>query len=244
MPDRRSHRGAHPEDAALFAAANVPRLRDAVGDVSWLLTRGYAEPSALKVVGDRYALDARQRTAVMRCACSDDALARRRARLEPVGALRGGQVLLDGYNVLLTVEAALGGGVILGARDGCFRDLASVHGTYRSVEETRPALRLIGRTLAEAAPATCTWYLDSPISNSGRLRQTMEHVARERGWAWNVQLVPDPDRVLSAAGDDAVVASADSVILDACARWTNLARAVVARHVLGAFVAKLGAGDA
>ena len=29
-----------------------------------------------------------------------------------------------------------------GRRDGCFRDLASVHGTYRRVEETRPALEL------------------------------------------------------------------------------------------------------
>src|SRR5947208_11694766 len=73
VPDHRTHRGPHPEDAGLFAPAAVPDLRAATGDLSWLLTRGYASPSALKVAGDRYHLNARQRIAVMRCACSDAA---------------------------------------------------------------------------------------------------------------------------------------------------------------------------
>jgi hypothetical protein len=239
MPDRRSHRGAHPEDATLFAPPNIPCLRDAVGDFSWLLSRGYADPSALKVVGDRYALDARQRTAVMRCACSDAALTRRRAHELPLSALRGQPLLLDGYNVLLTSEAALGGGVILAARDGCYRDLASVHGTYRSVDETRPALTLIGETLAATGAAPITWYLDSPISNSGRLKTTVRDVAQSHGWSWDVQLVPDPDPVLAAAGDGVVVASADSMILDRCARWTNLARGVVESRVARPFLVDL-----
>lgn len=244
MPDRRSHRGAHPEDAKLFAPENVPRLRAAVGDFSWLLSRGYAEPSALKVVGDRYALDARQRTAVMRCSCSDQALARRRIREMPLTGMLNEPLLLDGYNVLLTVEAALGGGVILAARDGTYRDLASVHGTYRSVEETRPALERIGDTLAAAGPSAITWLLDSPVSNSGRLKSVMAAVAAARGWAWEVQLVPDPDPILSAAGDGAIIASADSMILDRCGRWTSLARGVVAARVRGAFLVDLAVADA
>ena len=67
MPDHRTHRGPHPEDAGLFAPAAGPGLRAATADLSWLLSRGYASPSAMKIVGDRYALDARQRMAVMRC---------------------------------------------------------------------------------------------------------------------------------------------------------------------------------
>ena len=52
------------------------------------------------------------------------------------------QVLaIDGYNVLTSIEAALAGGIILEARDGCFRDVASVHGTWRKVHETVPAIR-------------------------------------------------------------------------------------------------------
>ena len=228
MPDTRSHRGPHPEDAKLFAPDVWPRLRAAVADLSWLLTRGYALPGALQVVGNRYELEARQRQAVTRSACSDDALARRRGAEVPAAALAGAALLLDGYNVLTTVEAALGGAVVLLGRDGACRDIAGIHGTYRRVEETLPALRRVGAYLHAAGAARCAWYLDAPVSNSGRLRGVIEDVAREAGWPWAVHVVPNPDAVLSGA-TGAVVASADSVILDRCGAWVSLAREVVRR---------------
>jgi hypothetical protein len=241
VPDKRTHRGAHPEDAELFADAAAPVLRSAVGDLSWLLSRAYAEPSALKVVGDRYHLTARQRTAVMRSACTDAARASRAGRALPITDLAGRDILIDGYNVLTTIEAALGGGVILYARDETFRDMASIHGSYRKVEETIPALHLAGRTLREAGVARATWLLDQPVSNSGRLKGIMADVAQQSGWDWDVRIVADPDADLIAAGRDggAIVASADSVILDRCGPWVNLAREIVARCVVDAWVVDL-----
>ena len=73
----------------------------------------------------------------------------------------------------------------------------------------------------------CTWLLDSPVSNSGRLKTTLEKIATEHGWGWLVvRVVQNPDRVLIET--DQIVATADSVILDRCQRWFNLARRVVA----------------
>ena len=71
MPDRRTHRGPHPEDARLFGPEAQPLLGGAAADFCWLLDRGYAHDSTLKLVGDRYNLVARQRTAVSRCCCSE-----------------------------------------------------------------------------------------------------------------------------------------------------------------------------
>jgi len=227
VPDRRTHRGAHPEDARLFGPEPHARLRDAVAHLSWLLTRRYAQPSALKLVGDRFNLDARQRTAVMRCACSDEQLESRRSRELPPAHVRGRALLIDGYNVLTTAEAALGGGVILVARDGAVRDMASIHGSYRKVEETRPAIELIGRTLASLGIPRATWYLDAPLSNSGRLKTILREVGDARGWNWLVDIVPDPDAVLSESNAAVAVATADSAILDRCAAWLNLAAEVV-----------------
>jgi len=48
-----------------------------------------------------------------------------------------------------------------------------MHGTFRAVEETQPAIELIGLHLREAGVAACRWYLDSPVSNSGRLKQSL-----------------------------------------------------------------------
>jgi len=155
MPDKRTHRGAHPQDLEHFAPQCHAALRQAVFDLSWLLSRGYATPSAVKIVGDRYGLSARQRTAVTRCACADDALGERRRKEVPLAEVRGREVLIDGYNVLTTIEVALGGGWVLAARDSTFRDMASIHGSYRKVEETRPAIELLGTTLADAGIARC-----------------------------------------------------------------------------------------
>lgn len=238
MPDTRGHRGPDPRDQLAFDPSAWPRLREAVADLSWLLGHGYAEPSALKLVGDRLALTERQRAAVRRCACSDDALARRIRHGRSVDDLRGRQICIDGFNVLTTLETALGGGVVLSSRDGCYRDVASVHGTYRKVEETRPALLLLGEFLAglEAGPAL--WYLDSPVSNSGRLKVEILRTAELRSWVWQVELVFNPDSILAASAE--IAATADSVILDRCESWVNLARAVIEATVPGAFVVDLG----
>lgn len=226
MADRRQHRGPHPEDAALFAQDQWPALQAAVHDLSWLRTRAYAGDSVLKLVGDRYRLTARQRRAVQRSACSDPARERRAARCRPIEALQGHVLHLDGLNILTTVEAMLAGGVLLRGRDGCVRDMASVHGTYRQVAETAPAIRLVGERLAAWGPARCTWWLDRPVSNSGRLSRQLLAIAEAAQWPWDTRLVPDPDRELKAV--DALVITADSAILDQCAVWVNLVDALVA----------------
>jgi hypothetical protein len=229
VPDKRQHRGPHPDDACLFTPETLPVLRNAVSDLSWLLTRGYAPTSSLKVVGDRYALRERQRVGVARCACSDEARERRRRSQVDLVEAAGRCLFIDGYNVLTSIEAALAGGVILDARDGAYRDMASVHGTWRKVQETVPAAELIGGLLAELSVARAVWHLDRPVSNSGRLKTLLEQTAEAHGWPWEIQLVPDPDKILRQT--DQLVATADSGILDECGRWVNLARAAIDRWI-------------
>ena len=237
MPDHRKHRGPHPEDRQLFAAEYWPRLRRATRDLSWLLSRGYASASALKIVGDRYSLDARQRLAVARCACSRDAAARRQKHEVQTTDLEQHPLWIDGYNVLTSVESALSGGVILHAGDGCYRDMASMHGTYRTVEETIPAIHLLGELTSECNIAKCHWLLDQPVSNSGRLKTMLQEIATKQSWDWQVELVPDPDRVLRHA--DQIVATADSQVLDRVARWFNLARFTINLRVRDAWIVDL-----
>ena len=237
MPDTRTHRGPHPEDAGLFASSVWPQLRRATADLCWLLSRDYAVPSALKLVGDRYQLAVRQRAAVERCACSEASRAHREARRAGAERLAGRALWLDGYNVLTTIEVALGGGVILAAGDGNYRDIASMHGTYRKVAETLPALELLGRMTAVYGVTTWIWFLDRPVSNSGRLKKIMAVLAAERNWPWQIELVQNPDEVLAATAE--IIVTADSVVLDRCQQWFNLTREVVDRHIPHANVVPL-----
>ena len=225
MPDKRSHRGPHPADGKLFASKAIPDLQSATADFSLLLSKGYAEKSALKLVGDKFSLTERQRLAVMRSACSDLQLSSRSQRCVALKNVGGQGIAIDGYNVLITVEAAMSGACIFLGRDGCFRDLASIHGTYRKVTETIPALQLVGEFLKEIGINEATWLLDSPVSNSGRLKTLIGELARDNNWDWEIELHLSPDAELKKT--DLIVASSDSIVLDDCKRWANLATEIV-----------------
>ncbi|GAI15446.1 unnamed protein product, partial [marine sediment metagenome] len=81
----------------------------------------------------------------------------------------------------------------------------------------------------EIGVAKALWMLDSPVSNSGRLKTLMGELARKSGWNWEIELLLSPDAELKKT--DAVVASSDSVVLDACKRWSNLATEII-KHKL------------
>src|SRR5213080_2194662 len=221
-PDIRQHRGAHPEDRKLFADDQLTALRTATTELSWLLTHEYAIKGALKLVGDRHALTDRQRLAVSRAACSDQSKEHRAATNLPAEAVAGEELIIDGFNLIITIEAALSGGVLIHCRDGCLRDLSSVHGSYRSVNETDQAISLIGTALEDLGPKSVAWLLDRPISNSGRLAKRIRDLATENNWNWTVEVLFNPDAEIITSGH--LVVSSDSHVLDETDRWINLTR--------------------
>lgn len=223
MPDNRRHRGPHPLDAKLFAPENLGILREAAEDYEWLLGRGYAAKSALDLVGNRYSLHERQRKAVMRATCSLQAQKERQQ--SETENIENQTIWLDGYNVLTTIEAALSGGLIIVGCDGCYRDIASLHGTFRSVEETIPAIEIVGQILIEQGATRAIWLLDSPVSNSGRLKTLLRETAEGENWNWEIELVFSPDAALKQTSE--IIATADGVILDNCTQWFNLARRAI-----------------
>jgi hypothetical protein len=223
------HRGAASEDPRLFAPAQLPNLRAAAADLCWLLDRDYAPRSALELVGNRYSLAARQRMALSRYACAETDARRRRGRCLELTVLRGRELWIDGYNVLTLIESALGGGIVLLCRDDCCRDIAGIHRRYRKVNETIPALQLVGESIATWKVSACRWFLDRPVSNSGRLKALILDTAKTNGWNMDVELAFSPDHILSRTQN--VVASSDGIILDRCAAWVNLAREIIIKRV-------------
>jgi len=143
--------------------------------------------------------------------------------------VRNQQVVVDGFNLIITVEAALSGGPLLIGVDDCIRDLSSVHGSYRSVEETDRAIAMIGNSLQKLAPASVLWLLDRPVSNSGRLAAKIADLAARNNWPWNVEVVFSPDSAIIAS--PAVAITSDSSILDGAERWADLKSHLVAHEI-------------
>lgn len=218
------HRGAHPDDARLFAEAELPRLRRAAEEVAWLLERGWSLETTLAAVTAHHQLEARQRLALSRAIAAPSRVAARRAKALPLDGLAGRALDVDAFNVVITLEVALGGGPIFLGPDGAPRDLAGLRGSYRLVDETEPVIALVADTLAGLALASARLWLDAPVSNSGRLAALLREAAPRFGCPVEVTLVPNADAALVGA---AAVASSDAVVIERAEAWVNLTGAIL-----------------
>jgi hypothetical protein len=152
--------------------------------------------------------------------------------------LAGRDIFIDGYNVLITIESAMSSGFLFVGRDGCLRDLAGIHGTYRKVTETIPAVELIDKALAELNVKTACWLLDKPVSNSGRLKGIIESAGTTTTTPpTQVKLLNNPDTELIQS--EQIVATSDSDVLDKAKLWVNLTEFVINQYLKNAYIIDL-----
>lgn len=229
-------RGFDPMDERWFSEEAVRDLRTAEEEICWLLNRCYKINPVIEFVGNHYQLSARQRTALLRACCSNFQLQERRAKELKAESLRGREIFIDGFNLIITLEVALSQSFVVLGRDGVLRDMAGLRGSYRLIEKTEIALQLIFEALQQLKIGKVTFYLDAPVSNSGRLKLRIQ----EYGLRWEmpvaVELVPNPDVILMALER---VITGDSVILDSCQSWYNLAGFILAQNIRNARIVDL-----
>jgi hypothetical protein len=222
------HRSMHLNDRALFSGEQLLRLQDSVYEFCWLLNRGYARHSVTQLVGDRHQLVKRQRLVISRAACSSANRKLRTATCVPIEQIKNRQLVIDGFNLIISVETAMAGGLLLRCCDGCIRDIAGIHGTYRLVHETPQAIELIGNVLHVFSPAGVLWLFDKPVSNSGRLAETIRDIADAHCWNWQAELIDNPDQVIRNSAQVAI--TSDSAILDGGVQWVNLGAYLITNH--------------
>jgi hypothetical protein len=164
-----SRRGFVPSDEKEFAKESAALLRMAQKDLLYLLEQGYPIKNASTFVGNHYMLSERQRLAIVRATATQSSL-RLRQEKKLINALPGRRVYIDGLNSIITLEVALSDGTLIRCMDDCIRDLAGLRGTYRLIDQTETAIRLIGEKLEVLEMEEVTFYLDAPVSNTGRLK--------------------------------------------------------------------------
>lgn len=220
------NRGKEGSDDRLFGNIKTQhKIKDAVVDMNYLLTRGFAEKSSLQLVGNRYRLNVRQQKAVQGMSASNSDLIRRKKQELFKDALYHNTIIIDGFNLLILLESWLSGAYIFKGLDGCYRDLSGVHGSYKRVQKTEDAFNIIATTLASLNVAKVTWVLDQPVSNSGRLKTFIREFAEKHQLNWNAILEYNPDVYLASSKD--IVVSSDAWILNEATCWFNLGAYII-----------------
>ncbi|MEM9544348.1 MAG: DUF434 domain-containing protein [Bacteroidota bacterium] len=219
------NRGKLSNDDKIFSSKWHPVFGDAVNDLSFLLTRGYGVNASLQVVGNRYRLNKRQRNAISRIACSEEEIKIRHQKERHASDLENRIIEIDGFNLLILMESLLSGAYVFKARDGLYRDVSSVHGSYKRVTKTEEAILIIGNAIKALKVKLVKWYFDQPVSNSGRLKTKLYEISTAHDFNWEIELVFDPDKVL--AKSEHIVISSDGWILDQADQWFNLGSYII-----------------
>lgn len=200
-------------------------LSQAAQDLRYLLGRGYPRELGLKLTGDRWGLDAHQRQVLRRAVAAPELARARRERLLPLSALRGQAVGVDGHNVIITLENALMGAVVVEADDGAVRDIGRRGRHYGPGPYTETAVRLMIDALAKAGAARSVILLDAPLPLSGQLAGVIRQVMERTGLAGQARAVAVPEKELAVF--EGIVVSGDGPLIDAVSRPLDLAGAII-----------------
>lgn len=214
-------RGSAVNDEKEFSGASIEQLKKAAGHIRYLIKEGYAIKNASVFVGNHFLLSERQRLAIVRSISTDEQIRLRREKECTAEELCGRTVYIDGFNTIITLEIALCRSLLLDCMDGTIRDLAGLRGTYRLIAETPEAVRTIADALERLKVKKAVFYLDAPVSNSGRLKSLIADIWENRNMDLDIQVIHDVDRTLQKKD---YVITADAIILDKCKSWFNLNR--------------------
>lgn len=204
MREDESRRGAEPQAT----------LRQAMVDLLYLLERGYPKNPAIQLVGNRYTLPSEERKMLFRGVFPRFLCDERRVKLVDPRAGFSAPLIIDGYNLFITVESYLRGRTVFVALDGFMRDVAGVFGSYRITARTARCAGLLEQVLDRLCMQTFL-FLDQPVSRSGDLAARLRERFAAKPYTVTVETAASPDSRITALGSEkGTVATSDTVIID------------------------------
>jgi hypothetical protein len=112
------------------------KLTEPAHDIRYLLARGYSISAAIRFVSDHYRLTESERHILVRVVRPPEVATARREKRLACADINGRDVLIDGYNVLITVESMLKDEKLWLGDDGFIRDTRGVFRNYNNTDTT------------------------------------------------------------------------------------------------------------
>ncbi len=195
-------------------------FRNSIADLTYLLDRGYPKKQAIELVGNRYRLDSEERKILYRGVFDTQSAVRRKAKQCALSRIE--RILIDGYNVLITLESYLKGKMVFRSLDGFVRDIAGQYGDYTFDDFTRRSAGLLVQFITSGVIKSSkhftggVLFLDYPVSKSGELAAYLRRLFDNVHLSIEVSAVQSPDFMIIKGGvqKGTAVASSDTVILE------------------------------
>jgi len=196
---------------------------EASRDYKYLLSRGYKQKVVLDLVTSRYGLSSVERALLLRCVHSSQDIELVKSKL--VESVTHYPLIIDGYNVLLTIHTVLEGMEVFLCDDGFVRDLRKSYRKGIELKMLEVSTELLKKELQELDPSSVTIILDKNVSYSARHADTIRSIMRNLA---EVVLADKAD--LRVIGGNGIIASSDCVVISRARKIYDLAGEIIKKH--------------
>lgn len=195
-------------------------MKDAAHDLRFLLNRGYNRNSAVNFVANKYKLGIKDRNFLVRAVFSESEAEEHRKKRVDIKKIKRKEVLIDGYNVLITVESVLKDRGVILCDDGFVRDTSATFGKYRRSKFTLPALEKIIGILKENSVGRVLFIFDSQVSFSGELCKLIREKLAEHGLRGSATTSESADYIITKS--KGIVCTSDRAIIKKAAKVLDI----------------------
>jgi hypothetical protein len=213
-------------------------FRDSVQDLVWMLERGYPKKPAIEAVGNRYRLNHDERMILYRGIFDLKTAECRRKKLVDPFKTPAGKLLIDGYNVFITILSYLKGMCVFRAFDGYVRDVSEVFGNLKIESLARRCIELIVTFIKHLHIREYISVLfDTPKSVSrdiGKLYSYLEKDVKETQQSISVRVVNSVDKVIVRdIRPDTTVSTSDTEIIEKAEKIIDIPYHIITKELRG-----------
>lgn len=185
---------------------------DAVRDYLDFRTRKYPAKTILKLICDRYQLDAVERMMLFRGISLPETAQSRVAKLCGLPPA-GGFFHVDYYNQCLIIVSYLSGNRVFISCDGVLRDASGFHGKKIPEHLFLRSVDLVFKTLESFRPAGIVFYADSQVTRAEQLASVAGKLSGHASVNCRMLVTDKADAELTSAAEG-IICTADSAIID------------------------------
>ena len=185
----------------------------AAKDYRYLLDREYQPASMLQMISNRYELSSVERSMLYRGIYSQkDCLTRLKKVIPTPASLQNNLLVIDGYNVLITIASYLQGLPVFVAGDGLLRDAAYARGKFQKMIKLPEAAGILACHLPRLITLRTEIYFDRQVGWHPEImtiiRQNL-HVEEEK---FQIAVLDNVDQTLINKSYG-IICTSDSVIV-------------------------------
>ncbi len=206
-------------------------LSNALIDYKYLLNRKYPYKPSLELVVQRYNLTEPEKALLYRCIHDEEIASLIRKKLVRENSVKNSLLVIDGFNVIITISSALECYQVFLCDDGVLRDIMKSFKKFKFENKHVKVVEMLLKEIKELKPSKVLMFFDKQVSFSGKVATIIANYALEYGLEFfETMLVSRNDTKVIEYAEKGVVSSSDIVILLKAPRIFDIAHYIIRKY--------------